>query len=79
MASEKVDITDHVLIPEHEVLSDDDKIKLLEELNINEIQLPSIKEKDPIVAQLEAKVGSVIKITRKLSVESGSVYYRRVV
>ncbi len=68
----------HVLQPKHTKLKEEDKKKLLEELNVSLNQLPKIKKEDPAIAGLNAEIGDVIKIERK---EENSVftYYRVVV
>ena len=73
------DITQHILVPKHEILSKEEKKALLEKLNISEKQLPKIFESDPVIKILNAKIGDVIKITRKSLVAGESVYYRIVI
>lgn len=70
------DVTKHELIPKHEILPKEEKKKLLKDLNISERQLPKIKKSDPVIKEIEAEVGDVIKITRKSSVAGKSIYYR---
>jgi DNA-directed RNA polymerase subunit H len=72
-------ILKHVLVPEHSVLSEEEKKKLLEKYNISEKQLPKILANDPVVRKLGAKVGDVIKIIRKSPVAGECVYYRLVI
>jgi|TARA_Y100000310_G_C20416135_1_gene684414 DNA-directed RNA polymerase subunit H len=71
-------ILKHVLVPEHTVLSKDEKQKLLDDLKISESQLPSISIKDPVVMLLKTIAGDVIKIIRK-SGNNTHTSYRRVV
>jgi len=71
-------ILKHVLVPEHTVLSNDEKQKLLDNFKISEVQLPAIGIKDPVVMLLKTKAGDVIKILRK-SKNNTHVTYRRVV
>jgi DNA-directed RNA polymerase subunit H len=67
----------HLLQSKHIKLNPDEAAKLLAELNITSAQLPSIKNKDPAIAELGAKKGDVIKIIRKYPVEEE--YFRVVV
>lgn len=75
----KVNILKHELVPEHVILSEEEKRELLEKYNISEKQLPKILAKDPAVKAIGAKPGDVIKIIRKSPVAGKSVYYRIVV
>jgi len=72
-----IDIKSHKLVPSHKRLTDAEKIKLLKGLNISPLQLPSIKMKDPMIKLIGAKLGDIIKITRKESTGTYD-YYRRV-
>jgi DNA-directed RNA polymerase subunit H len=69
-------ITDHFLVPKHEVLGKKEKEKLLKDYNITEKQLPKISISDPVIKLIDAKIGDIIKITRKSQVAAKSVYYR---
>ncbi len=74
-----IDITKHVLVPKHEVLSEEEKEKLLKELNIEFKQLPKIKINDPAIKHLKVKPGDVIKITRSSPIAGKTIYYRGVI
>jgi len=74
-----LNVLEHVLVPKHEILSEEEKKRLLETLNISEKQLPKILLNDPVVKALGAKEGDVIKITRKSPTAGKSFYYRLVV
>lgn len=69
----------HTLVPEHIILSEEEKQKLLEKYNISEKQLPKILSSDPVVKALGAKPGDVLKIIRKSPTAGRSVYYRLVI
>ena len=73
------DISQHVLVPKHELLSESEKEKVLKELGIELRQLPKIKVKDPAIRHLNAKPGDVVKITRKSPVAGEIIYYRSVI
>ena len=75
---EDIDIFQSSLVPKHEILSEEEKIKILEELNSSLKQLPRIKEDDPVIKKLVGKRGDVVKITRK-SPTAGEYYYYRIV
>jgi DNA-directed RNA polymerase subunit H len=74
-----VDITKHELVPKHELLTEQEKEQLLKQYGITLKQLPRILQSDPMAKVLNAKVGDVIKITRKSETAGESVYYRVVV
>ncbi len=65
-----INITEHQLVPKHELLSDEQKTQLLTFYKCNENDFPAILDTDPIVKYYNWKVGSCIKITRH------SPYYR---
>lgn len=75
----RVDISKHELVPKHEVLSEEEARELLERLNITKGQLPKIYTTDPMVKKIKAKVGDIIKITRKSPTAGEYIYYRVVI
>lgn len=76
MLENELNVLKHELVPKHILLNEDQKKALLEKLNIVPKQLPKILKKDPIVKQLGAKEGNVIKIIRKSATAGESIYYR---
>jgi len=75
----KFRLQDHILVPKHEILSDEEVKELLKILGISKEQLPKIKSTDPIIKEIGAKPGDVIKITRESLTAGKSVFYRLVV
>ena len=75
----RVDISKHELVPKHEVLSEEEARRVLDELNISRGQLPKILKTDPMVQKIKANVGDIIRITRKSKTAGESIYYRVVV
>ena len=73
------DILKHELVPEHVILKNEEKKKLLEEMKILPQQLPKILATEPVVKAIDAKEGDVIKIIRKSPTAGQTVYYRIVV
>lgn len=69
---------ENILVPKHEVLSGKDTERLLEFYNVTRGELPKIRKDDPALKGLGAKVGDIIKITRK-SPSAGTAFYYRVV
>jgi DNA-directed RNA polymerase subunit H len=72
-------ITEHELVPKHEILSEQEKKALFARFNITEEKLPRIFVTDPVIKAIGAKIGDVIKITRTSPTAGRSVYYRIVV
>ncbi len=80
MSEEKsFNIEEHELVPKHIKLTEEEKNKLLDELNISPRQLPMILASDPMAKKLDAKPGDIIKIIRKSPTAKESIYYRVVV
>ncbi len=75
----EIDVLKHELVPEHRILSDEEKGKLLEKFNITVKQLPRVQSTDAAVKQIDAKVGDVLEITRKSPSAGTATYYRHVV
>jgi len=68
----------HILVPVHEKISDEEKKALFEKFNITERELPRILQTDAALAGMDVKLGDVIKITRNSPTAGVSIYYRGV-
>ena len=79
MAEKEINVLKHFLVPEHVILEDNEVKALLEKFKIKKAQLPKILHKDPIVKQIEAEEGDVIKITRDSPTAGVTTYYRLVI
>ena len=71
-------ITDHFLVPEHLILPKEMVDRLLEKLGITLDNLPRVSKTDPIVKEIGAKKGDVIKIVRGSRTAGKAIYYRKV-
>ena len=69
---------EHILIPEHKKLNEEDADKLLKKFNVSRRQLPRIKSTDPAIVKFEPKKGDIIEIIR-VSPTTGKSYFYRVV
>ncbi|GCC11365.1 DNA-directed RNA polymerase subunit H [archaeon] len=75
----KLEISKHKLVPQHEILSEEEARMLLDKLNISRGQLPKTYKNDPMVKKIKATVGDIIRITRKSKTAGESYYYRVVI
>lgn len=75
----KLEIWKHVLVPKHEIATEEEVKRLYEEYNISFENLPKIYVYDPAIKHLNAKPGDVIKITRKSKIAGETIYYRGVI
>ncbi|KXA95017.1 DNA-directed RNA polymerase subunit H [candidate division MSBL1 archaeon SCGC-AAA259E19] len=80
MAKKKgFDVTEHELVPEHEVLSEEEAQEVLEEYDIEASQLPKIKSKDPVAKAIGAESGDIVKVVRESSTAGRTTAYRFVI
>jgi len=71
-----VNITKHVLKPKHEVLTAEEKAKLLKEYNVVDSQLPRMLEIDAIARYHGLGKGTVVKVTYDSELTGNHVTYR---
>ena len=81
----EINVLEHVLVPEHHLVSVDDEEKILALYDVGKDQLPKIRKSDPCVKVLEEfhnldiEEGRLVKIVRLNPVAGVSVSYRVVV
>jgi len=75
----KFSIFDHELVPEHILLSEEEKERVLRELGVKPNLLPLIRVSDPAARAIGAKPGDLIKIVRRSPTAGRTVVYRYVV
>nr|CAB3459330.1 unnamed protein product [Digitaria exilis] len=71
-----VKITKHVLKPKHEVLTAEEKAKLLKEYNVVDSQLPRMLETDAVARYHGLGKGTVVKVTYDSELTGNHVTYR---
>lgn len=73
------DIFEHVLVPKHEILTPEEREKLLAQYRVKPYQLPQIKASDPAARAIGAKPGDILRIIRRSPTAGEHITYRYVV
>jgi DNA-directed RNA polymerase subunit H len=77
--TETIDVSSHILVPKHSLLTKEEAQEVLEKYRIKPYQLPYIKRADPAIREIKAQVGDVIKVVRRSSTAGETIVYRYVV
>ena len=72
-----INITEHFLVPRHEVLLREDCKKLLEKYSIKENQHQKINKNDPVARYLGIEKNQIVKIIRASETSGRYITYRR--
>jgi len=73
------EIFNHVLVPKHEILTDEEKKQILSEYKLQPYQIPHIKSVDPVVKAIGAIPGDILRVIRKSQTAGQHIAYRYVV
>ena len=77
--STKLNVLEHIMVPDHKIMSEEEVKSLFSTYNITSEQLPKIYHDDPAVKVIEAKVGDVIRIIRISHTAGRAESYRLVI
>jgi DNA-directed RNA polymerase subunit H (RpoH/RPB5) len=71
-----INIVEHVKVPKHKVITEEEKQELLKKYNLTQDKLPRISRDDPMAKYLGMVPGEVVKILRSSPASGSSEYYR---
>ncbi|MFC1454832.1 DNA-directed RNA polymerase subunit H [Candidatus Undinarchaeota archaeon] len=73
------DISNHRIVPKHELLTPEQEAEVLKQYNCTKDQLPRIKYTDSGAKSVQARPGNIIKIIRDSKTAGIAIYYRVVI
>jgi DNA-directed RNA polymerase subunit H len=76
---EKLDVSNHVLVPKHSKCSETEKKALLKKYNITIADLPKISINDAAIVDMNLEPGDVVKIVRESPTAGETIFYRVVI
>jgi DNA-directed RNA polymerase subunit H len=77
--STKLNVLEHVMVPDHNIMSEAEVSELLSRYNITTEQLPKVFHDDPAVKSIGANVDDVIRIVRASHTAGRAEAYRLVI
>lgn len=75
----KFNLFEHILVPEHILLNEEEARFVLEKYRMKSHQLPFIKASDPVAKAIKAMPGDIIKIIRRSPTAGEAIAYRYVI
>ncbi len=73
------DVLKHIMVPDHQIMSDEEVKTLLSTYDISLEQLPKIYHDDPAVKAIGGRLGDVIRIIRDSPTAGRAESYRLVI
>lgn len=70
---------EHILVPKHEILTPEEKEKVLKEYRVQPYQLPQIRSSDPAAKAIGARPGDIVRVIRDSPTAGKYVSYRYVI
>ena len=70
------DIQKHKLVPKHEIMTEEEISEEFSDVDYNFKDLPKIRADDPVVEEIGAEPGNVLRITRNSETAGVFVTYR---
>jgi DNA-directed RNA polymerase subunit H len=77
--SEKLDVSNHILVPKHEKCSEAEKKALLKKYGVTISDLPKISINDAAIVDMNLSTGDVVKISRDSATAGTTIFYRVVI
>ena len=77
--STNLNVLEHVMVPDHKIMGEDEVLELLARYNITTEQLPKIYHDDPAVREIGANADDVIRIVRTSHTAGRAEAYRLVI
>ena len=72
-------IFEHIFVPKHEIITAEEREKVLSEYRVQPYQLPRLKTSDPAAKAIDAKPGDIVKVTRESPTAGKYLSYHYVV
>lgn len=72
----KINIQDHMLVPKHEIMTEQEISDEFSDVDYDYKNLPKIRSNDPVVKAIGAEPGNVLRITRESQTAGVFVTYR---
>ena len=72
----QIDIQDHMLVPKHEIMTEEEISDEFSDVDYDFKNLPKIKSNDPVVEAIGAQIGDVLRITRESQTAGVFITYR---